>query len=265
MKQICNDLVWERQNLDGLVIDLAPSGWEIVTLCDGWTIKDEISHLAYFDHKARLAVTDPRAFFRHLSEDMGKIKDMAEVNGITLSKGRAMTIDKLLNWWRSEHLMLIDTLLALSPKTRLPWYGPPMSALSFATARLMETWAHGQDIYDALRQKRPVSPGLEHIAHAGVSTFSWSFSNRGITVPETLVFIELTTRFGDVWTWGDAAALEKVSGPAEDFCLVVTQRRHVDDTALSITGDTARQWMEVAQAFAGPPDSGPPAGTFPGA
>ncbi len=168
----------------------------------------------------------------------------------------------MLNWWRDERRQLHAALAALDPKDRLPWYGPPMSALSFATARLMETWAHGQDIYDTLKQKRPVSPGLKHVAHLGVTTFGWSFSNRGQEVPDTSVYVALSGPDGETWTWGDNAAADRISGPAEDFCLVVTQRRHVDDTALAVKGATARQWMLVAQAFAGPPDNGPPAGMF---
>lgn len=262
MKQICNDLTWEQKNLDKLVSSLTEDQWALVTLCADWTIKDEIGHLAFFDHTARLAATDSEAFTQHLIEDFGQVKDMDEVTEITLSRGRAMEIDGLLAWWRDERRQLNSALTALAPKDRLPWYGPPMSALSFATARLMETWAHGQDIYDTLKRKRPVSPGLKHVAHLGVTTFGWSFANRGEEVPDTDVYVSLTGPEGDTWTWGDADADETITGPAEDFCLVVTQRRHVDDTALIVNGDTARKWMLLAQAFAGPPDNGPPQGTF---
>lgn len=262
MKEICSDLNWEHENLDALVSGLDPAGWQRVTFCDGWTVKDEISHLAYFDHTARLAATDADAFTRHIVEDFGHIQSNEELMEVSLVDGRSMAVEALLVWWRAERRQLMDALAGLHPKDRLPWYGPPMSALSFATARLMETWAHGQDVYDVLEQKRPVSPGLRHIAHLGVKTFGWSFSNRGMEVPETPVRVSLRAPSGEVWTWGDETAAESVAGPAEDFCLVVTQRRHVDDTALVCTGETARQWMQVAQAFAGPPDSPQPAGTF---
>lgn len=262
MEQICSDLAWEQDALAALVGALAPPGWEAVTLCGGWTVRDEICHLAYFDHTARLAATDSDAFARHMIEELGHIKSMDEFSEITLSKGRAMSIDVLLSWWREERARLLDALVPINPKDRLPWYGPPMSARSFATARLMETWAHGQDVYDVLKKKRPLSPGLGHIAHLGVTTFGWSFSNRGLEVPDTPVSVALTTASGERWSRGDEAAAETITGPMEDFCLVVTQRRHVDDTALIATGNTARQWMLLAQAFAGPPDNGPPAGTF---
>jgi len=262
MKQICDDLTWEQDTLDDLVARLPEEDWKLATLCLDWTIKDEICHLAYFDFTARLAATDSEAFTQHLIADFGQVKDMAEVTNITLARGRALEIEGLLAWWRAERSRLNAALAGLDPKDRLPWYGPPMSALSFATARLMETWAHGQDIYDTLKQKRPVSPGLKHIAHLGVATFGWSFTNRGQEAPDTPVYVSLTGRAGELWTWGDTDAGETITGPAEDFCLVVTQRRHVDDTALAVSGETARQWMLIAQAFAGPPDNGPPAGMF---
>lgn len=262
MKQICSDLAWEQETLDTLVSGLTPERWAAVTLCDGWTVKDEICHLAYFDHTARLAATDAEAFQRCVAEDFGTIDNTGKLADISLARGRAMPVEGLLAWWREERRQLLEALAGLHPKYRLPWYGPPMSALSFASARIMETWAHGQDIYDVLRMKRPASPGLRHIAHLGVGTFGWSYSNRGLQVPRQAVRVELTAPSGELWTWGDEAAAGKVSGPAEDFCLVVTQRRHVDDTGLTVTGDTARRWMELAQCFAGPPDNGPPSGAF---
>jgi uncharacterized protein (TIGR03084 family) len=136
-----------------------------------------------------------------------------------------------------------------------------MSALSSATARLMETWAHGQDIFDALKLKRTNTDRLRHIAHLGVTTFGWSYINRGMEVPKKQVRVELVAPSGELWTWGPEGVEDKITGPAEDFCLVVAQRRHVDDTRLTVAGDVARDWMEKAQCFAGPATIGPKAGT----
>jgi len=261
MKALCADLAWEQDSLDERVSGLTPAAWLTLAPCGNWTVKDEICHLAYFDYTARLSATDPAAFQRHLVEDLGRIKNMDEATEITLAKGRAMATGDLLAWWRQERRQLVEALVRLAPKERLPWYGPPMSARSFASARLMETWAHGQDIYDVLGLERPPSPGLRHIAHLGVTTFGWSFANRGMPVPETSVHVELTAPSGEIWSWGDEAATQRISGPAVDFCLVAIQRRHVDDTALVVIGEVARQWMELAQCFAGPPTLGPAAGT----
>ena len=137
-----------------------------------------------------------------------------------------------------------------------------MGAKSFLTARLMEAWAHGQDIVDTLGASRSASDRLRHIAQLGVITRGWSYINRGLEVPEGNVSVTLTAPSGDVWEWPHENADATVSGKAEEFCLVVTQRRHVDDTDLTINGELARDWMLQAQAFAGGPTDGPAAGTW---
>ena len=124
----------------------------------------------------------------------------------------------------------------------------------------METWAHGQDVFDALKLKRTNTDRLRNIAHLGVSTFGWSYINRGMEAPKEQVRVELTAPSGALWTWGPEDAANKVVGPAEDFCLVVAQRRHVDDTNLVVSGDVARDWMLKAQCFAGPATDGPKTG-----
>ena len=132
-----------------------------------------------------------------------------------------------------------------------------MGAKSFLTARLMEVWAHGQDICDAVGATREPTDRLRHIAQLGVITRGWSYLVRGEQPPDGAVRVELTAPSGEVWTWGPDDAPDRVTGPAEDFCLVVTQRRHVDDTDLEIDGELATGWMGRAQAFAGGPTTGP--------
>ena len=145
----------------------------------------------------------------------------------------------------------------MDPKTRLAWYGPQMSAASSVTARLMETWAHGQDVVDALGLEREATNRLRHIAHLGVSTFGFAFEAHSRAVPVAQVRVELTApQGGGLWTWGPAQSDDRVIGRAEEFCLVVTQRRHVLDTELEVIGPVATEWMSIAQAFAGPAGPG---------
>jgi uncharacterized protein (TIGR03084 family) len=175
-------------------------------------------------------------------------------------KIRRKSSAEVLDFWRQKRKALVDTLLALNRKDRLPWYGPPMSALLFATARLMETWAHGQEVAETLGIKRASTDRLRRIAHLGVSTFGWSYSNRGMKVPDIVFRVELTGPSGNIWSWGAEGAAESICGTAEDFCLVMVQHRHVDDTDLKISGGVMRGWMSSAQTFAGPPTSGPKPG-----
>ena len=258
MKQICGDLKAEHEALEAVLIGLDEKQWQAMTPSPGWNIKDQVCHLAYFDGRAALSATDPAAFTRHLEDVM---KDM---NGFmeTLDKvGKDLPIADLIQWWRNERNKMLDAYASLGPKDRLVWYGPPMSALSSATARLMETWAHGQDIFDALKLKRTNTDRLRHIAHLGVTTFGWSYINRGMEVPKKQVRVELVAPSGELWIWGPEGVEDKITGPAEDFCLVVAQRRHVGDTRLTVAGDVARDWMEKAQGLAGPATIGPKAGT----
>ncbi len=260
MKEICKDLADECQALDHIIGSLDEAAWNRVTPFYDWTIKDEISHLAYFDRFVRFSATDPKAFERemtHLAENFEKMFE------ITREEGLAMSASDLLQWWRAGVEAMVAGFRPLDPKTRLPWH-LPMSAKSSATARLMETWAHGQDIVDALGVHRAATDRLRHIAHLGVATFGWSFSCRQMDVPEDPVRVELSAPSGTTWNWGPGDAQNTIKGLAEDFCLVVVQRRHFEDTGLIISGDTARQWMAVAQAFAGPAAEGPKAGKFAG-
>jgi uncharacterized protein (TIGR03084 family) len=126
----------------------------------------------------------------------------------------------------------------------------------------METWAHGQDVADALGIERVPTDRLRHIAHMGVATFGWSYTNRQMKVPDTPVRVEITSPSGELWTWGPEDAQDMVRGPAEDFCLVVVQRRNVADTRLDIQGATARQWMSISQTYAGQPGAGRKPGMF---
>jgi len=169
----------------------------------------------------------------------------------------------LLGWWRSASRGLIAAAESMAPATRLPWFGPAMSPASFLTARLMETWSHGLDVVDATGAERLDTDRLRHVARLGVMTRPFSYRIRGLELPPDPVWVELIAPSGDQWTFGEPGASNRVRGTATDFCRVVTQRRHVADTGLIVEGDAAREWMLIAQAFAGPPGEGRRPGQFP--
>jgi uncharacterized protein (TIGR03084 family) len=257
MEKICIDLKAEHDDLGNVLSGLDEKQWQIITPFFDWTIKDQIRHLAYFDDRAALAAVDPEGFSRHIKEEIGSPEGLADhIEKVVGDR----SVAELSDWWKKKRSEMLNAFRDLNPKDRLPWYGPPMSALSFATARLMETWAHGQDVFDGLGQERIFTDRLRNIAHLGVTTFAWSYINRGLEAPQKQVRVELTAPSGDVWTWGLEDAGDKVTGPAEDFCLVVAPRRHMGDTRLEVIGDVARDWMEKAQCFAGPATDGPAAG-----
>jgi len=259
MREICDDLTAEHDALDAVVADLDEAAWRKPTAAVGYTVADSISHLWYFDGTARLAATDPEAF------EAGKRALLAQAGSGTdpsIEPGRVISGAELLRRWREDRRALVDALRTLDPSARLPWYGPAMGARSFATARLMETWAHGQDVVDALEATRPVTARLRHIAHLGVRARPFAYAINGRTMPANDVRVELVGPDGDLWTWGDEASPDRITGDALDFCLLVTQRRHRDDTTLRITGEGANEWAGFAQAFAGPPGPGRKPGEY---
>jgi uncharacterized protein (TIGR03084 family) len=259
-KGLLDDLEAEHLDLDGLVSRLDETGWSRETPADGWAVRDQLSHLAYFDDAAVSAMTDPTAFAALVDAALAGGDPMQE----HLQRGRAMTGVELLAWWRASRAAMVKATAALPDGARVPWFGPPMGVLSFVSARLMETWAHGQDVADALDIQRLPTSRLRHIAHLGVRTRAFSYVVRGLEAPPTPVRVALTSPAGDVWRWEDSEAVQDtVEGSALDFCLVVTQRRNVAGTGLVVSGDAATEWMTIAQAFAGAPGPGRPADNGP--
>jgi uncharacterized protein (TIGR03084 family) len=244
LQPVLDDLAAEHADLDALV---AGAPLDLATPAQGWTVGDTLAHLWFFDREATTALTDPDRFSAGLS---AVAADADGYMASTLDEGRALGAD-LPAVWRETRAALLAALRAVDPGAKVPWYGPPMSPVSFATARLMEYWAHGQDVADALGVRRPPTARLRHICHLGVRTRRFSYEVRGLTPPETDVLVTLRGPNGDTWTWGDPRAADRVEGDALDFCLVVTQRRHLGDTGLRVTGDAAKEWMAIAQAFAG--------------
>lgn len=256
--EVAADLAAEHEALDRVVAHRDADEWRTPTPSPGWTVADQIAHLTYFDDTAATAIADPERFQAMTAELLESMAADADMDELTLSWSRGLEPAALLERWRANRSRLLASIPSLDEDTRVPWYGPPMRASSFLAARLMETWAHGQDVVDALGAERPPTDRLRHIAHMGVITRKWSYRNRGLDDPTGSILVELQAPSGDTWTWNPDATDGAVRGPAEDFCLVVVQRRHVDDTALDLDGALARDWMEKAQAFAGGATDGPP-------
>lgn len=254
--ELLADLDAESADLDALVAPLPDAAWATPTPAEGWTIAHQIAHLAWTDRVSRFAATDSAAFFASVAdagEDVSGFVDRAAASFLAPPP-------ELLARWRSGRAALAAALATVPPGTKLPWYGTSMSAASMATARLMETWAHGLDVADALGLVRPPTVRLRHIAHIGVRALGWGFAAHGLPVPDQPVRVELVAPDGTLWTFGPEDAADRVLGPALDFCLLVTQRRHRADLALQATGPVADAWLDVAQAFAGPPGKGRPPG-----
>lgn len=253
MASLLTDLRGESEDLQKVIGELATSDLVTPTPSEGWTIHDQLTHIAFFDEAATQAATDPMGFEKRATALLGLGPDFVDR---VADDHRHLPGEDVLAWLRSARSELLGTFAAVTADSRMPWFGPSMSAASCVTARIMETWAHGQDIADAVGYVRTPTARLRHVAHLGVITRPFSFQLRGLPVPGDPVRVVLDSPDSDTWRWGDEDAVETVSGPALDFCLVVTQRRNIADTNLEVTGPGARKWMSVAQAFAGQPGPG---------
>ena len=258
MKQI-EDFRSEVAELAKVLAPLDEAAWETVTQFKGYTINDLVRHLHQGDVMALTSAERPDEFLALLAERRKRV-------GLT---GRQRAREQfghlagaaLFETWTGTAARLADWLASLGPDARLKWAGPDMGVRMFVTARQMEVWAHGHDVYDVLGMDRAPTDRLENIAVIGVRTFGWTYVNRGLPVPPHVPHVRLDAPSGAVWQWNEGSAGGQVSGSALDFCQVVTQVRNVADTRLAVTGGTAKEWMAIAQCFAGPPETPPPAGS----
>lgn len=256
---LLRDLDAETAELVTALGALTAEQWTLATPAEGWSIHDQVVHLAFFDDLAILGFTRPEEFTATVDALRATGSDWVDqIN----ERRTALPPDETLRWLGESRAALGRVFAAVGPSARSQWFGPPMSAASSVTARLMETWAHGQDIFDALGLEHPVTDRVRHVCHLGVITRGFAFALRGLEAPRVDVRVELLAPGGELWAWGPADAAERVTGTANDFALVVTQRRHRADTTLRATPGAAEDWLRIAQAFAGAAGGGRRPGEF---
>lgn len=253
LEQVLTDLTAEGDALEALVAPLDEQGWRTPVPAEGWDIATTIVHLAWTDECAVAAGTDKAAWdalvMKGFEDPMGFVDAEAFA-------GAQASAPEILARWRTGRPALAEMLRAFPEGQKLPWFGPPMSPTSMATARFMETWAHALDVYDALGVDYRPTDRIRHVAHLGVRTRNFSFGVHELEPPAEEFRIELTSPSGEVWAYGPEDAAQRLTGSAYDFCLLVTQRRHRDDLDLVAAGADVDRWLDIAQAFAGPSGSG---------
>jgi len=259
----------EADELYKLLVTLQEPDWNRATLFKRWTVTDIVQHLHDGDLMAAASVEGPEQFAAFRAARQALVDSgMTRVQASRVRLGD-LTGKRLLEQWYAQMADLCGKLSAMPPDTRLKWAGPDMGVRMFTTARQMETWAHGQAIYDIMEKTRTPTDRLRNIAEIGVRTYGWTFANRGRPVPGPAPYVRLTAPSGAIWEWNDPtprdAPENAIEGKALPFCQVVTQTRNIADTDLRVTGDAAQTWMSLAQCFAGPPEDPPPPGARHGA
>lgn len=254
------DLAAEGNDLDHLVAGIEPHRWQAETPSPGWTIAHQIGHLNSSDGFTVLAMTDPAAFESRRAQTTGDFDaatDAAAADAIVLPPG------ELLAEWRESRTAVLQGLAAVPPGQKVPWLVVPMSPAALASTRLMELIGHGQDIRDALGVAWRPTDRIVHLARLGYRTRDFAYVSRRLQPQASEFRVELTSPGGELWTFGPEDAPQRVTGPAADFCLLVTRRRHRADLSLHAEGADADQWLDIAQAYAGPPSAGRAPGQFP--
>jgi len=250
MKEILTDLKAEQEALDQFLSTLKEEQWDLPSPAEGWTLKDSVAHIAHIDEVA-VAL---------LHGDNTPLKVAAQMKfGFTNlgpQKGRLMKPADVLKWWRDVRSIMMAELWQCDPKQRIPWFALPMGARAFATARLMETWAHGLDCFDAVGAEPADTDRLRHIAFLAYMARPFAYQVNGLKFFETPLRVELTLPSGSSWVEGPEEALDRIRGLAGEFCRVAVRRRHWKDTSLEIEGEEARRFINIVQTYAGPPGPG---------
>ena len=259
MMDEAGDLKDECSELDRFLERLYPQDWARRTDFFGWTVADEIMHLHLVDLFGLEALQDPQAFAATAARVRAQLTAGVELSAEMRERFGGLAPQALRVTWRELWLRICNKLSTDDAQRRIPWFGPSMRVRAFACARQMEVWAHGQDIYDLFGIERVNADRIRNICDLGVRTFAWSFENRGELAPVLRPSVTLTAPSGAEWTWNPEGT-ERISGAAEDFALVVTQRRNVADTRLNVAGAGAGRWMQIAQCFAGRPETPPAPG-----
>ena len=251
LTQVLADLTAEGDRLEALVRDLDAAGWQTPTPAPGWDVATQVAHLAWTDEVALKAATDKEAW------DAVVLGAISDPEGFVDAQAHEVARDPdLMTRWRDTRAALREALTAYPRGEKMPWFGPPMSATSMATARLMETWAHSLDVHEGLGAPVEDTDRIRHVAHLGVRTRNFAFAVHGLDAPTEEFRIDLVSPSDDVWSWGPEDASQTLTGSAGDFCRLVTQRIHRDDTDLVASGADVERWLAIAQAFAGQPGEG---------
>ena len=255
LDDLLSALASEGSRLRATLAVLPDEAWRAPTPAAGWDVATQIAHLAWTDEAALLAVAAARG--DSAAWDALVLRALADPDRVVDAEalaGAEHPPAELLARWDTARRGLAEALPTVDGK--LPWFGPPMSPASMATARLMETWAHSLDVYEALGIEPTVTDAIYHVCYLGIRTRNYAYAMHDLTPPAEEFRVELTGPGGAAWAWGPVDAEQRVSGPAYDFARLVTRRIHRDDTALTASGAEAEQWLSIAQAFAGPPGDG---------
>jgi len=259
--QQANDFLEDSLTLHELLETLDETCFNRATQFKQWTVNDILVHLHVFNRVAQWSLNEPERFEVFITEVRAAAAQGVHHQALAYREVGSLRGRELCEAWHQECHTTAATFLHADPDQRVTWAGPPMTAAMSITARQMEVWSHGQEIFDLLGKTREEHDRIKNIVLLGVMTFGWTFANRGLERPAVKPYLKLTAPSGALWTFNDPSDIDCIEGLAVDFARVVTQTRNIADTDLEVTGAAGRDWMTLAQCFAGSPETPPPPGT----
>jgi uncharacterized protein (TIGR03084 family) len=251
----------ECDALHQLLAGLDDADFERCSRFKQWSINEVLIHLHHWNWAVEQALVDEPGFMRTVAE-LKAFRQTGTMRAFEKRWAGPLHGQALLAAWRQQYRQVADRFAGVDPRQRLKWSGPDMSARSSITARLMETWAHGQAVYDLLGVERTDTDRIRNIAVLGINTFGWTFTTHQQPLPALRPQVRLTAPSGTLWSWHEEAGEgDLIEGSATEFCQVVTQVRNIADTRLRVVGEAASRWMAIAQCFAGSAETPPAPGT----
>jgi uncharacterized protein (TIGR03084 family) len=243
---LVDDLEAEQATIAAALAGITDDDWLRPTPSWSWDVRDTVSHLADTDDVAMDTMAGgPRA----LGVVSSGCASSEDVTYLGVMRGRKLRGAEVLAWWQDSSARERAMLRALEPGRRVPW-GIGMSPPAFATARLMETWAHGLDVYAALGVEPVDTDRLAQVAWIATRALPYAYSVAGLPAPATPIRVELTLPSGATWENGPADAANRISGPAGEYCRVFVQRLPlVKATGLRAEGEAAVDALRVARAY----------------
>ena len=241
--------------------NLKEQDYEMPTQFKGWTFNNVIGHLHVWNYAADISLKDGDEWKNFANSALQALGNGSSMNEFEQTITKGIQGPELLSTWKEYYTEMTERFAVADPKKRVKWMGPDMSVRSSISARHMETWAHAQELYDSLGLDRINEDRIKNIVIIGNNTFKWCFTVHKKTLPSIRPYLKLASPSGEIWEYNEISEEHKIEGLAEEFCQVVTQVRNIKDVNLKLTGDIAKEWMSVAQCFAGGAEQPPLPGT----
>ena len=245
------DFYNENKELYAILDSLSDKEFKTKTLFKNWTFNDILRHLHIWNYASNLSLSNNKEWEKFSIQAKSLITSSNNLREFEAFFLNGIEGKKLLEIWKNFYTEVTHNFKNEDPKRRIKWVGPDMSVISSISARHMETWAHGQAIYDSLGIKRKSKDRIINIVIIGNNTFKWSYLVNKLKVPIEIPYLKLIAPSEIIWEFNDPKNSNKIEGSAEDFCKVVTQVRNIKDVNLELVGNISKEWMSIAQCFAG--------------